>query len=383
MSPLKKVFLLGLNDLRLTVRDRASLLWMLFFPLAFMWFFGQMNNDSGEIRKIVLQVESRDSGWLGAAFLQELEDESVLLEKVTAGDEKERTRTLIIPEGFTEGVLAGEQQTVTLLTEPGANPKFSLAAQMHAVRVIARTVARLIEVQARSPATGELDAGAFAALGDRPPLVSVETSTAGRGRRVPGGYSQSVPGTLTFTVLMMTLIYGAVFLATEKQTGMLRRQASLPVTHSQIFLGKLLGRIFVAGAQVVVLVLAGQFLFGVSWWGGSATGLALVLATYTAAVASLATLLGAVVRSPEQASGFGWLSSMVMAALGGCWWPSEVMPRWLWHIAHAFPTAWAMDAFHSLLSFGNGLEGVLLPAAVLLGFAVLFALLGARFLEVG
>ena len=76
----------------------------------------------------------------------------------------------------------------------------------------------------------------------------------------------------------------------------------------------------------------------------------------------------------------GWIARMVMAALGGCWWPSEIMPGWCGG-AHVFPTAWAMDAFHALISFGRGLDAVLLPAPVLLGFGALFSLLGARFLR--
>ena len=72
---------------------------------------------------------------------------------------------------------------------------------------------------------------------------------------------------------------------------------------------------------------------------------------------------------------------MVMAALGGCWWPSEVVPRWLWRASHVFPTAWAMDAFHALISFGGGIEAVWLPALVLFGFGALFSLLGVRFLR--
>jgi ABC-2 type transport system permease protein len=72
---------------------------------------------------------------------------------------------------------------------------------------------------------------------------------------------------------------------------------------------------------------------------------------------------------------------MLLAGLGGCWWPSEVMPRWLWRAAHVLPTPWAMDGFHALLSFGHGLDAVLVPAAALLGFAALFAVLGARFLR--
>jgi ABC-type multidrug transport system permease subunit len=57
------------------------------------------------------------------------------------------------------------------------------------------------------------------------------------------------------------------------------------------------------------------------------------------------------------------------------------MPRWLWQTAHVLPTAWAMDGFHSLISFGYGLQSILLPSSVLLGFGLLFSLIGARFLR--
>jgi ABC-type multidrug transport system permease subunit len=379
MSPARKVFLLGLNDLRLTLNDRASFLWMLLLPLAFMWFFGHLGGGSDEPLRITLTVENRDDGWLSQALLRELDTETLRLQPVEETTAEERVRTLVIPEGFTAGVLAGDQQTLELISEPKSNAEFGVGAQMHTVRVIARVLARLVELEAgdAGPPTPEL----FRSLGERPPLVRLQVSTAGRGRPVPSGRNQSVPGTLTFTVLMMTLIYGGVFLTLEKRTGMLRRQATLPVSRRQIFFGKLMGRLLVAGLQVIVLVLAGRFLFGISW-GASPLGLALVLTTYTLAVAALSTLLGAVLRTPEQASGVGWLLSMVLAALGGCWWPSEVMPRWLWLGAHALPTAWAMDAFHSLISYGRGLEAVLLPGAVLTGFAMLFSILGARLLQV-
>ena len=135
-----------------------------------------------------------------------------------------------------------------------------------------------------------------------------------------------------------------------------------------------------AAGQIVLLVLAGRFLFGVSW-GSSPLGLALVLLSYASAIAGLSVLLGALVANEAQASSVGWIGAMVMAALGGCWWPSEVMPRWIWNAAHMFPTAWAMDAFHALISFGRGLEAVLLPSLVLFGFGAVASLLGARFLR--
>ncbi|HWM91901.1 MAG TPA: ABC transporter permease [Thermoanaerobaculia bacterium] len=373
MSALRQVALLALNDLRLTWRDKASFIWMLALPVAFMWLFGQMGGGSQGPPKVTLGIDDRDGGWLARALVAELKDEQVVLKEVTPGQEEPPPRALVIPAGFTAGVLAAKPQELRLENQPGADQEFSLAAQVTAVRAIVRVLGRLTEMQEPRPK-------AYEVLARRPPLVRLKVGTAGKGRAVPTGFAQSVPGTLTFFVLMMTTIYGAVFLTLEKREGMIRRQATLPLGRGRIFAGKMAGRMLMAGAQIVIYLLAGAFLFGVSF-GDSPGGLLLVLFAYAAACSGLSLLLGAVLSTPEQASTVGWITGMVMGALGGCWWPSEVMPRWLWSAAHVLPTAWAMDAFHALISFGRGIEAVLLPAAVLLGFAALFSVLGARFLR--
>jgi ABC-type multidrug transport system permease subunit len=336
-------------------------------------------NNGGGPSKASLAVADRDGGWLARELVKELHGDRIELTELKPGspvDEKNSPpRTLVIPQGFTANVLAGHQQILRLEKGSNASEEFSLAAESHIVRAIVRIVGRLAEMGPQAqPQT-------FAALAARPALVSVEVSTAGGGHPVPQGFSQSVPGTLTMTVLMMTLIYGAVFLTLEKQQGMIRRQAMLPLSRGTVYLGKLAGRLLIAGAQAILLLTAGRFLFHVSW-GSSPGGLALLLGSYVLAVAALSTLLGAVLSTPEQASAVGWILSMILAALGGCWWPSEVMPRWLWRASHVLPTPWAMDGFHSLISFGHGVEAVMVPAAVLVGFAVVFAVLGSRFLVV-
>lgn len=378
---MRQVGLLALNDLRLTWRNKAAFIWMLALPVAFMWLFGQMGGGSQGPPKVILGVDDRDGQWLARALIAELKGEQIELQPVKPGLTPETSpprRTLIIPAGFTAGVLAAKPQELRLESQPGADQELSLAAQVTTVRAIVRVLGRLTEL----PDAPSLPEGpeAYAALARRPPLVRVKVSTAGKGRAVPTGFAQSVPGTLTFFVLMMTTIYGAVFLTLEKRQGMIRRQAMLPLSRGRIFAGKLAGRMLMAGAQIAIYLLAGRLFFGISF-GGSPGGLLLVLFAYAAACSGLSLLLGAVLSTPEQASTVGWIVGMVLGALGGCWWPSEVMPRWLWSAAHALPTAWAMDAFHSLISFGRGIEAVILPAGALLGFAVLFSVLGARFLR--
>ena len=387
MKAWRQIAVLAANDLRLTVRDRASFVWMLLLPLALMWMFGAMNRG-GPPQKASLAVDDRDGGWLAKALIKELPGERIEVTAVQPGQAAAAAktpppaRTLVIPQGFTVNVLAGHPQKLRLENASVARQEFSLAAEAHIVRAIVRIVGRLAETG--PAAAGDVDGAgqrrAFESLASRPALVSVAVSTAGGGHPVPQGFAQSVPGTLTMTVLMMTLIYGAVFLTLEKRQGMIRRQAALPLSRGTVFLGKLAGRFLLAGVQAVLLLLAGAFLFHVSW-GSSPGGLALLLGAYLLTVAALSTFLGAILSTPEQASAVGWVSSMLLAALGGCWWPSEVMPRWLWSSAHVLPTPWAMDGLHALISFGRGTDAVVQPAAVLLGFAALFSALGARFLR--
>jgi ABC-type Na+ efflux pump permease subunit len=349
MSPLLR---LAVNDVRLTVRDRAAAFWILLLPIFLIWLFGTVGGG-GATAKVALTVLDHDGGWLAQSFVKELDGPNValaVLRGAEAGGEaaKKATRWIVLPAGFTDNVLAGKQQRLKIETGENAQSDYSRAAEVVVIRAIARTLARVAEMK---QASGPMSVDVYDGLRARPPIVALEIGSAGRGTAVPRGVAQSVPGIMTFTVLMMTLIYGAVFLTIEKREGMLKRQLTLPISRTTILAGKVLGRVFVAMLQIVILVVAGRFLFHLDF-GHSTAALFVLLISYAFAVAGIATFLGAILANPEQASIVGWLVSMVMAAMGGCWWPSEVMPEWLRTSVHIFPTTWAMDALHALISFG-------------------------------
>lgn len=387
MNGVRRLLLLAMNDLRLATKDRMSFFWMLILPIAMMWFFGQTSSGGGGAPQISLTVDDRDGGWLARAFVAELEDDQVNLQEVGQplpdGDEVSRLRTLVVPEGMTESVLTGGQETLRLELDPDADQTFGMGAQIHIWRGILRLLARFVEMELSVEGVPEdPDAAAvrFAAIAAAPPLVRVAVETAGTGDPVPSGYGQSVPGILTMVVLMMTLIYGGVFLVTEKNQGMLKRQLALPLGRRQILAAKLVGRLLIAAIQLILLLAIGRFVFGLGL-GSSPLGLLALSASFAVAVAGLSVFLGAILKTVEQASTLGWILSMVLAGLGGCWWPREVMPDWLQQVSYIFPTSWAMDGFHALISFGRGLEAVIVPSLVLLAFGTVFTGLGARFLR--
>ncbi|MGH9361042.1 MAG: hypothetical protein ACRD2T_03940, partial [Thermoanaerobaculia bacterium] len=106
---MREVFLLARNDLRLTLRDRASFFWLLLLPVLLMWFFGQVGGggQSGP-PKVTLTVVDRDGGWLARALVEQLATEkSVNLREVSPAAlaaTEDKVRTLTIPAGFTAKV---------------------------------------------------------------------------------------------------------------------------------------------------------------------------------------------------------------------------------------------------------------------------------------
>jgi ABC-2 type transport system permease protein len=72
----------------------------------------------------------------------------------------------------------------------------------------------------------------------------------------------------------------------------------------------------------------------------------------------------------------------VFSGLGGAWVPLEVTGETFARIGHVSPVAWAMDGFKNIVIRGFGFESALLPAAALMGYAVLFFTLAAWRLSV-
>jgi ABC-2 type transport system permease protein len=102
--------------------------------------------------------------------------------------------------------------------------------------------------------------------------------------------------------------------------------------------------------QIAFAMIAGVVIFGMDW---GASWPMVCLTSWAAFTASLSVVLGNVVRSPAQMAGLGVMTSLLLAALGGCWWPIEVAPAWMQTLAGFLPTGWTMNAIHSLVNFGD------------------------------
>jgi ABC-2 type transport system permease protein len=104
-------------------------------------------------------------------------------------------------------------------------------------------------------------------------------------------------------------------------------------------------------------------------------GFLILAISFALMTAAFGLLIAAFGKTPEAARGMAVFATMIMVMLGGAWVPSFIFPEWMQQVTLAIPTRWAVDGFDAVTWRGLGLDAVLPPVAVLLGFALAFAVL--------
>ena len=367
------LFIAG-HDLRFMLRQWETLLWMFVMPPVFFYFIGTVTGGDGPAttgRGPPLAVQAPANGGLVVEQLvARLEQQGYAVARPATSEELERyDRRLIVPEAttsstVTESVLAGNQLQVTFERRGD-----DLAAMLDEVRLNRAIYSVVADLAAIKAADNEVTQAAFDALAAAPRRVTLSVGAAGERREAPpGGFAQAVPGTMVMFTMIILLTSGAIMLVVEREHGLLRRLASAPISRGSLVLGKWLARMALALVQLLFAMVLGSVLFRVDW-GQSVPMVFAVLTAWAALNASLALLLGNVARTTAQATGIGILASLVLAALGGCWWPIEITPPWMQGLALALPTGWTMDALHELVSFGYGPATAVPHAAALVAAA--------------
>lgn len=108
----------------------------------------------------------------------------------------------------------------------------------------------------------------------------------------------------------------------------------------------------------------------------------LVILVFCAAISALSIFLGSVFRKEQVIIGLAVLFSNLFAALGGCWWPLEVVPPTVRALGMVTPSWWAMDALHKVIFFKQGLGTLWIHFLILFAFTAFFSLLSVRFFKI-
>ncbi|MCP4306813.1 MAG: ABC transporter permease, partial [bacterium] len=353
------------NDVLFALRDRSTLLWLVLMPPVFFFFIGNMT-----------------AGGFGAMVTG---SEIILESPATEDPATRRFAELLTQSGFEIVDESSDAPRLTLPAPISADGE-TVTATYHAGEPTPTTEFEALRLQ-RAALSLRAELAVLAARGEGPSSLArlaevsrpltVDVAAAGRLGRVPSGFEQTIPGILVMFTMLVLLTSGGILLLMEREQGMLRRLASAPLSRGEIIAGKWLGRMLLAVAQIGFAMVVGTLLFGMDW-GPNLPAILLVLLGWAALCASLGLLVGSVGRTQAEVGGLGMFLTMIMAALGGAWWPIEVTPAWMQTLQMAVPAGWTMDAMHRLVSFGDAPATVMAHVAALALAAIVLAWGAAR-----
>lgn len=347
-----KLFTIAGKNLRLFFRDRAAVFWALALPIMLIVIFGfAFGAQTGEIKIGVVQY---DNSQIAQSYVLALDNAFALTEidDITTAEAEVRDgkiiAAVIIPSDFSENLQTGATAVSLIYDETK--------------ETTAPSVIGIVE------AINQKFAG-------QQPIISLDSRTVSGREWDP--FQHYVPAFGTMFMMGM----GGMFLASgviiERKTGTLRRNLLAPVSRAGLMSGWLLSALIVGCVQFALFFSIGILGFGMHV-EGSVLLMVLVGVVVVFFAISLGLLVAGVVRSPDAASGGIWGIIMPMSALGGLWWPIEIMPQFMQNFAQVLPTYHAQKAYLDVIVRGEGLATIASSLVVLLGFALVFLALGLK-----
>jgi ABC-2 type transport system permease protein len=419
------------KDLQLFVADRRAVIMTFVAPIAIASFFGSIfSGSNGQPAKIPVAIVDEDGSAIARGIVSGAQsDRNLQITTPGANDaragvkEGRITVAVVIPPGF--GDAAGRaffasagKPGLTLWYDPSHAAELglvrgiltehvmqSVSAEMftgeQGGKLVEDTLQRLDQTgmpaqnqamlrdllqSARrfynDPATappGPAPGGASPTRrGFTMPYTVVEEAITSGDNVAYNGYAHSFAG-MSIQFLLFASIDLGVGVLLERQRGLWKRLRSAPISRTALLVGKAS-----SGALLALLTLAGSFAFAIIVFrvriSGSLPGFVLVALATAIMASTFGLLIASLGKTPGGTRGVATLSVLLMVMLGGAWVPSFIFPAWLQRLTVVIPARWAVDGFDAMTWRGLGFGAALLPAAVMIGFALLFGTLAvARF----
>jgi ABC-2 type transport system permease protein len=405
MKQLRNMWFLMVKDLKIFSSDRTALIFAILFPFFFIFLFNSVMKDVGSAdQRLVINLATREpAGGYSTQLIAALETKDVntlkpgepiivwLKDYDQAKLDVENKKIygfIAFPENFTEAVSMGYGANLEVIYNPN-NTQAIASLEGFAQRISSEIGTRqvvnnaviglLVEKDAASPGSvGDLaqairtQLASQATATQEPPLISFNTQEYGEvTAKNPSSFT--IPGYLVMFVFF-TAAFAAQQLVRERQNHTLERLLSSSATKAEILGGVYLGTVAKGLIQIIIFWTVGIVVFKMDL-GLSPFSVILISVLMTLMASAFGVMLATFVKTERSASSVGVLTSLILAPLGGCWWPLYITPQWMQNISKITPHAWATTAFNKLLIFGGDFNSVVPNMLVLMGFMIVFGLI--------
>ncbi|MFZ5981044.1 MAG: ABC transporter permease [Candidatus Zixiibacteriota bacterium] len=416
---MSKILTLAIKDLRLLLRDKASLFWVIMFPLLIALFFGTIFSGSGGgMGGMKIAVVDEDRTDYSRAYIGKLDAMDVLEVTPMAFDSAyQKVRTgkysayMLLKKGFgeTSGMFADSP-----MVEVGLDPSrraeagylqgmltqaaFALMHDRYASpEIIREEIDALISDSGSwsglNPGQRDHARAFLGSMADFFESLEPADTAGGDSAKAGGGMTNMFPVRITsvtndksmprsaFEVTFPSaVLWGligvaatfAVGIVKERNGGTYLRLRLAPVSRAHILAGKGLACFIGCFSIALLLILVGTLIFGVRVVN---PGILLVSLVATCLCFVGVTMMVSVMGKTEEAvGGASWGILLVMSMIGGGMLPLMFMPGWLKTISHISPVKWGILSIEGGIWRGFTYSEIIFPVAVLLGIgSVCFA----------
>ena len=349
-------------------RDRVTFGMMIGVPLIQLVLFGfAINADPKHLPTAVLLA---DYGAQGRTLLQAIRNSNYFefVREVSTEQEAEDVLSrgeaqfvINIPPNFSRDLLRGERPAI--LVEADATDPAATSNAVGSLRVL---MAKALQHDLRGPL--EPLAG-----GHDPIELRVHA------RYNPEAITQYniVPGLMGVVLTMTMVMITGLAITRERERGTMENLLSMPTRPFEVMIGKVLPYILVGYIQVILILLAAHFLFGVPVYGNIPM---LFLAALVFIVANLAMgiTFSTLAQNQLQAMQLSFFFFLPSLLLSGFMFPFRGMPQWAQSIGEMLPLTHFLRIVRGIMLKGNGVEEVVLQLWQIALFAVVVLVIGVK-----
>ncbi len=189
-------------------------------------------------------------------------------------------------------------------------------------------------------------------LGKQNITINSVPASNGTSELVPNSSQHNVPAWSLFAMFFMVISLGGNVVK-ERLSGSFVRLQTIPSAFLLTIWSKVIVYLFVSLSQLTVMFCIGMFVFphlGLPDLKMPSNILALFVISILSAYAAISysLLIGVYAKTQEQAGGFGAISIIIFAAIGGIWVPSFIMPEYMQNIGMISPLHWCIEGYYTL-----------------------------------
>jgi ABC-2 type transport system permease protein len=181
--------------------------------------------------------------------------------------------------------------------------------------------------------------------------------------KIPNTTQHNVPAWTIFSMFFIVIPLTSSMIK-EREEGSLIRLLALPVSYISLLMAKSAVYLMVCLIQCTLMILSGIYilpLFGIPTLVIGDQLFAVMIMSFATSLAALGygLMIGTIFSTHQQAAGFGSVSIIILAAIGGLWVPIYLMPAIMRHIALFSPLNWAISGFYNIFLRGGSVVHIL------------------------